>query len=446
VVPSWGAWLGKRALVILPALALAYGVAWAAQGSAPFFPSSACPDPSPSDSAASPSGSSPSAPPEGDDGLSLSFGFQPDPLEPDAAVGWNFSVTNVSQDVVTMTFPSGQDGDVVLSQNGEERYRWSAGRFFTQAVRTVELAPSEAYHFTLEDTLAVAPGSYDLTATLASEPAPTAVVRTVTIGEPSATGASESPAPSGSPDPTDTPTATPSPSPEPAESATPSPDGTASPSPLFPFATPLVAGGARGAWRRRRFLTTIALALALLAVPFGQVRAQEDGSGGKNVVLVINETDDRLAARAGLLLGRAGGPTAVPENLAAARASCTDCRTVAVAFQAVLIISDPDVASPRNAAVAVNGGCVRCETFAYAWQYVVTTGGPVRVTPEGEQEIADLRAEASSLAASDLPFPELVEELDQVATAFRAVVDQEVERVGGSGVSERALDVEADPC
>jgi putative peptide zinc metalloprotease protein len=161
---------------------------------------------------------------------------------------------------------------------------------------------------------------------------------------------------------------------------------------------------------------------------------------------VNNVTDDNVAARAGLLLGRASGPTAVPENLASAKASCTDCRTIAVALQAVLIIGDPDVASPRNAAVAVNGGCLRCETFAYAWQYVVTTGGPVRVTPEGERAIADLRAEASSLAASDLPLPELVDELDQVAMDFRAVVDEEVELVGGQGVSERSLDVEADPC
>jgi hypothetical protein len=354
----------------------------------------------------------------------------------------------VSQDVLTMTFPSGQDGDVVLSQNGEERYRWSAGRFFTQAVRTVELAPSEAYHFTLEDTLAVEPGSYELIATVASEPAPAPAMRNVTIGEPPATGASESPSPAGDPDPTDppSPSSSPSPTPEPTESATPSPDGSASPSPLFPFAAPLVAGGARGAWRRRRYLTTIALAFALLAVPFGQVHAQEDGSGGKNVVLVINETDERVAARAGLLLGRASGPTAVPENLASAKASCTDCRTVAVAIQAVVIISDPDVASPRNAAVAVNGGCIRCRTFAYAWQYVVTTGGPVRVTPEGERTIAALREEASSLAASDLPFPELVDELDEVALDFRAVVDEEVERVGGSGVSERALDIEDDGC
>jgi putative peptide zinc metalloprotease protein len=201
--------------------------------------------------------------------------------------------------------------------------------------------------------------------------------------------------------------------------------------------------------RRPGRLGTIALVLALLVVPIGEADAQEDlpegGSGGKNVVLVINQTDGRLASRAGLVLGRASGPTAIPENLASATASCTDCRTVAVALQTVVLISDPDIASPRNAAVAVNAGCTRCQTFAYAWQYVVSTGGPVRFTPEGQQAIADLRAEASALAASDLPFPELVDELDEVATEFRAVVDGGVQRVGlgRDGVSERALDVEA---
>jgi putative peptide zinc metalloprotease protein len=189
----------------------------------------------------------------------------------------------------------------------------------------------------------------------------------------------------------------------------------------------------------------IALILALVVVPIGQTPAQEGGSGGKNVVLVFNETDGRLASRAGLVLGHASGPTVVPENLASARASCTDCRTVAVALQAVVVISDPDTASPRNAAVAVNAGCTNCQTFAYAWQYVVSTGGPVRFTPEANQAIADLRAEASTLAASDLPFPELVDRLDEVAGEFRAVVDGEMQRVGlgRDGVSERALDLES---
>jgi hypothetical protein len=218
---------------------------------------------------------------------------------------------------------------------------------------------------------------------------------------------------------------------------------------LPPLATRIASRRRTGPRKRgRERFGAIALVLSLV-VSSGSADAQEDvpegGSGGKNVVLVINQTDGRLAARAGLVLGRASGPTAVPENLASATASCTDCRTVAVALQAVVLISDPNIASPRNAAVAVNAGCRNCQTFAYAWQYVVSTGGPVRFTPEAEQTIADLRAEASALAASDLAFPELVDELDDVAAEFRAIVDGEMQRVGlgHDAVSERALDIEA---
>ena len=450
---SWRSWLGKRALLVLPLLGLTYGVAWAVQGSAPFLASSACPEPSPSAASPAPGPSDPSDPSAapvttGDGRLSLSFGFQPDPVLAGAPASWTFTVTNVSDAAVALTFNSGQDGDVVLSQNGEERYRWSAGRFFTQSVRTIELGPSEAHHFALDDSLAVEPGVYDLVASVASDPAPVPAARSVTV-EPSSGGGSVTPTPSDDPSASPTPTDPTSPSAEPTASATPTPDESPSPSPLFPFAAPLLSG--RSHERRRRRLTALLLAGALLAVPFGEVQAQEDGSpdsgsGGKNVVLVMNETDGRLAARANLVQGIASGPTAIPENLASASASCTDCRTVSVAMQAVLIVSDPDVASPRNAAVAANSGCLRCETFAYAWQYVVSTGGPVRITPEGHRTIADLEAEASELAASDLPFPQLVDALDEVAGEFRAVIDQEVERVGGKGVGERALDVEADGC
>jgi hypothetical protein len=193
VVSSLRPWLGKRALLALPLLGLTYGVAWAVQGSAPFLASSACPEPPPSASAGSPSaGACDTTSSQGDERLSLSIGFEPDPLQP-GAVRWNFSVTNVSEETVTLTFNSGQDGDVVLSQNGEERYRWSADRFFTQAIRTIELAPDEAYHFALEDRLAVEPGSYELVATVDSDPAPAPAVRNVTVGGPSPSGAAESP-------------------------------------------------------------------------------------------------------------------------------------------------------------------------------------------------------------------------------------------------------------
>jgi hypothetical protein len=466
--------LRRRLALVVPVLAIVYGTAWAVQGHAPFFtPAVACPEAGPSGSTAS-SPSSPAPSPSGpqasggDERLSLSFGFQPDPLQPHAAVQWTFAVTNVSESVVSLTFATGQDGDVALSQNGQEHYRWSSGRAFTQSLRNVDLAPGEAHRFTLEDTLSVEPGSYDLVATVSSDPAPAPATRTVTVGDPQQTAsdspsaeaspdASTMPSPTGSPTATDTPSETSSPSPtdSPTASDSPSsPSATAGPVLLIPPSLWMLARRVRRRDGRRRRVAAIALVLALSTLSLGDASAQEtsptpdfEGSGGKNVVIVLNVTDGRLASRAGLLTGHASGPSVVPENIASATSSCTDCRTAAVALQAVVVISDPNVASPRNAASAVNAGCLRCATFAYAWQYVVSTGGPVRITPEGHQIISDLRAEASSLAASDLPFPTLEARLDAVAARFRAVIDNEVERVGGGqGISERAVDVEPAGC
>ena len=56
------------------------------------------------------------------------------------------------------------------------------------------------------------------------------------------------------------------------------------------------------------------------------------------------------------------GPTRTPSlnrNEAYALASCRDCRTVAVAFQVVLVVGSVDVVVPQNLAAAVNYACVR---------------------------------------------------------------------------------------
>jgi hypothetical protein len=341
----------------------------------------------------------------------------------------------VSGELVTMTFASGQDGEVVLLQGGTERYRWSQGRAFTQAIRSEDLAPGEQLSFTLDDTLPVEPGSYDLVATVASDPAPAVAQRTVTVGS---SPSSPEPSPGST-----------SPEPSPSTSPSPSPTVTSSPRVILEPLLPPVRRRRRNRWapRLRRIVFGIALVLVMSVSPFGTVQAQvEEGSGGKNVVIVVNVTDERTAGRSGVLVGHASGPSVVPENLASARASCTDCRTVAVALQTVFITSNPSYASPRNAAVAVNAGCTRCQTLAYAWQYVASTGGQVRLTLEGEQAVADVRARANSLAGSDLPFADLVDELDALAAEFRAAMDREVVRVGGRGlVADRALQID-DQC
>jgi hypothetical protein len=86
---------------------------------------------------------------------------------------FHLTVRNGTGDDVVLTFASGQSGDVVLSQGGDERWRWSAGLAFTQAIREEPLpAGAEATYELSGSPLAVPPGDYTLEATLTSDPAP----------------------------------------------------------------------------------------------------------------------------------------------------------------------------------------------------------------------------------------------------------------------------------
>ncbi len=77
---------------------------------------------------------------------------------------WAFDVTNTGKTPVDLTFSSGQRGDVILSQGGVEKYRWSDGKAFTEAIETVTLEPGTSVPVVLNDALALPPGDYDVTA------------------------------------------------------------------------------------------------------------------------------------------------------------------------------------------------------------------------------------------------------------------------------------------
>ncbi len=82
------------------------------------------------------------------------------------AVWWAFDIQNVGAEVVNLTFASGQRAEVVLSHEGVERYRWSEGKAFTQALETVTIAPGEILPIVLNDEPTVEAGRYDLRATI----------------------------------------------------------------------------------------------------------------------------------------------------------------------------------------------------------------------------------------------------------------------------------------
>jgi putative peptide zinc metalloprotease protein len=94
---------------------------------------------------------------------------------------------------------------------------------------------------------------------------------------------------------------------------------------------------------------------------------------GDNQALAVNTGDGTVVYDVAVaLVWVKDGEVADNRNEAYALASCSDCTTVAVAFQVVLVIGQSDAITPVNAAVAANGGCLRCVTTALAIQLVVT--------------------------------------------------------------------------
>lgn len=80
------------------------------------------------------------------------------------------TLRSTQQQPVPMTFPSGQDYDVAITNDkGEEVYRWSKGRAFTLIFRTLQFS-GERNWAVLIPTEGLAPGNYKLTANLASDP------------------------------------------------------------------------------------------------------------------------------------------------------------------------------------------------------------------------------------------------------------------------------------
>jgi putative peptide zinc metalloprotease protein len=137
---------------------------------------------------------------------------------------------------------------------------------------------------------------------------------------------------------------------------------------------------------------------------------------GDNQALAVNTEDGAVRYDITFALVWADEDTVVNRNEAYAFASCRDCRTVAVAFQVVLVVGSADVVVPQNLAGAVNYACLECVTYALATQLVVSVPGPLGEA--GMQELAAIWEELRVFGEQieDVPLAELRDRL----TAFEA--------------------------
>lgn len=168
-------------------------------------------------------------------------------------------------------------------------------------------------------------------------------------------------------------------------------------------------------------LTTILVAAGLGAVAPAQARAQD------NAAVAVNLEDGAELLRFAFKVVRANQEVVDQSNAAVAYASCEECRTIAVAFQVVLVMSDPEIATPENVALAVNYECTACETLASAYQFVYSVPEGFHFSAEARREIARIRKALRELIQSGRPVDAMQAEIDALADELRAIIRNEID-------------------
>jgi putative peptide zinc metalloprotease protein len=192
---------------------------------------------------------------------------------------------------------------------------------------------------------------------------------------------------------------------------------------------------------RRTTRVAAAALVALLAVvgPAGGAGAVEGpieaDRTDDNEAVAVNTTDGASVFRLAFSIVKVADGVVDQENLAVAYASCTDCRTVALAFQVVIVMGDADYVAPVNQAGALNDQCVECLTFASATQIVLRVDHPVTLSPEGWRRAALLAARMAALEGQidTLTAAQVAAEVSAIEKELLAILDEELVPVGSQG-------------
>jgi len=193
--------------------------------------------------------------------------------------------------------------------------------------------------------------------------------------------------------------------------------------------------------RRWTAVTTAWLLLAVGPVVATATAAHADGTyggaggsgGGDNIVSVDNRTDGSLLARSNPAGAVDDGATVANQNIAYAHATCTGCRTVAVAVQIVIVEGSGTDFRPTNAAVAVNENCNSCQTFAFARQFVLTPHRRVQLSDQTWRKLAQLRQQMATESQSLEPFAQMDANLESLSQQMVAAVQADLQRSGDPG-------------
>jgi putative peptide zinc metalloprotease protein len=177
----------------------------------------------------------------------------------------------------------------------------------------------------------------------------------------------------------------------------------------------------------RRTALAVVASVALFTLVAG---AAAPAQAQDNTAIAINVKDGTDIFKLAFKIARANQQIVDQSNAAVAFNSCEECQSVAIAFQIVLIFSDPAMVTSENLALALNYECDACIAFASAYQWLLTTGGPVRFTAEGNKRLAAIRQRLHDLAQMDLTIEQLQAELEQIQAEIADILANELVAAG----------------
>jgi len=169
----------------------------------------------------------------------------------------------------------------------------------------------------------------------------------------------------------------------------------------------------------RRILVLVAA--VLLTVGFSAARPAP--ARADNAAIAVNTKDGTTVFKVAFAIRHVMSDVVDETNAAVAYNSCSDCASVAVAFEIVLVEGSPSVVAPQNVSIAINENCTTCVAVAEAYQFVLGGDtGPMHFDADGNRTLADIRRQLHSLRKEDLTLAQLQALLDSIAAQIQDVL------------------------
>jgi putative peptide zinc metalloprotease protein len=171
----------------------------------------------------------------------------------------------------------------------------------------------------------------------------------------------------------------------------------------------------------------LALVLALAATAAGAIAPAPARAAGDTSAIAQNTTDGSTLFRLAFDIRKVTGDVVDQTNAAVAYSKCTQCRTIAISIQILLVEGPATQFTPTNAAIAVNDQCNLCDSMALAYQFAVGGGNvQLRFTPKGRREIAAINRELRTMPVEQLTDAEIAARVDALMGRLAGVLQTEL--------------------